>query len=113
LHFFDNENQRKLSILLFSDHGWELDAAEISVSMELGFNGDSVNPGFYFLQEILLIDSESRYAELHRRQGEQWLIQLIIGGSGVIPLTSVGTEISMSALYEGFVFPEDEAVLAP
>jgi Uma2 family endonuclease len=65
------------------------------------------------VQEILLIDSESRYAELHRRQGEQWLIQLIIGGSGVIPLTSVGTEISMSALYEGFVFPEDEAVLAP
>src|SRR4029077_2351942 len=31
------------------------------------------------VQEILLIDSESRYAELRRRQGEQWLIQIIVG----------------------------------
>lgn len=30
--------------------------AEISVSMELRFDGYSINPGFYFLPEILLID---------------------------------------------------------
>jgi Uma2 family endonuclease len=65
------------------------------------------------VQEILLIDSESRYAELHRRQGEQWIIQLVIGVAGIIPLASVGIEISMSDLYEGFVFPEDEEALAP
>lgn len=65
------------------------------------------------VQEILLIDSEARYAELHRRQGEQWIIQLVIGVAGVIPLASVGIEISMSELYEGFVFPEEEAVPAP
>jgi Uma2 family endonuclease len=65
------------------------------------------------VQEILLIDSESRYAELHRRQGEQWVIQLVIGDAGVISFASVSVEISMSELYEGFVFPEEEAVPAP
>jgi hypothetical protein len=65
------------------------------------------------VQEILLIDSESRYAELYRRQGEQWLIQLIIGDSGAISLASAGIEMRMSELYEGFVFPEDEEVSAP
>ena len=65
------------------------------------------------VQEILLIDSESRYAELHRRHGEQWIIQIIIGDAGIISLASVSIEISMSELYEGFVFPEEEAVPAP
>lgn len=65
------------------------------------------------VQEILLVDSESRYAELHRRQGEQWLIQIIIGDAAVISLASAGIEISMSDLYEGFVFPEEEEVPAP
>jgi len=65
------------------------------------------------VQEVLLIDSESRYAELHRRQGEQWVIQIVIGDAGVIPLASVGIEISMSDLYEGFVIPEDERALNP
>jgi len=65
------------------------------------------------VQEILLIDSDNRYAELHRRHGEEWLIQLIIGDAGVISLASVGIEIPMSELYEGFVFPEEDAVPAP
>jgi Uma2 family endonuclease len=65
------------------------------------------------VQEILLIDSESRYAELRRRQGEQWLIQIIVGDGGIISLASAGIEISMSGLYEGFVFPEEEEVSAP
>jgi Uma2 family endonuclease len=65
------------------------------------------------VQEILLIDSEGRYAELHRRHGEQWIIQIIIGDTGIISLASVGIEISMFDLYEGFVFPEEEAVPAP
>ena len=60
------------------------------------------------VQEILLVDSESRYAELHRRQGEQWLIQLIIGDSGVISLASVGSEIAMADLYDGLTFAEDD-----
>jgi Uma2 family endonuclease len=65
------------------------------------------------VKEILLIDSDSRYAELHRRQGAEWIIQLMIGDAGTISLASAGIEISMSELYEGFVFPEEEAVPSP
>jgi Uma2 family endonuclease len=65
------------------------------------------------VQETLLIDSDNRYAELHRRQGAGWIIQLVIGDAGTISLASVGIEISMSELYEGFVFPEEEAVPGP
>ncbi|MGE0258790.1 MAG: Uma2 family endonuclease [Alphaproteobacteria bacterium] len=59
------------------------------------------------VQEILLVDSDSRYAEIHRRQGEQWIIQIINKPEGTIPLASVGIEIPMSELYEGFTFGDD------
>ncbi len=59
------------------------------------------------VQEILLIDSDSRYAEIHRRQGEQWIIQIITQSDGTIPLSSVGIEILMAELYEGFTFADD------
>ena len=48
-----------------------------------------------------------------RSRGEQWFSEYIQGPAGVISLASVGIEISMSDLYEGFVFPEDEEVPAP
>ena len=60
------------------------------------------------VQEILLVASEGRHAELHRRQGDQWIIRIISGAAGEISLASVGIEISMSDLYEGLAFPEDE-----
>lgn len=59
------------------------------------------------VQEILLVDSDSRYAEIHRRQGEQWIIQIINRSGGAIPLASIGIEIPMSELYEGFTFAGD------
>ena len=59
------------------------------------------------VQEILLVDSDSRYAEIHRRQGEQWIIQIINKPDGTIPLASVGIDIAMSELYEGFAFADD------
>lgn len=62
------------------------------------------------VQEILLVDSEARYAALHRRQGDQWIIQISSGAEGTVSLASVGIEISMAELYEGFDFAEDEAV---
>jgi Uma2 family endonuclease len=60
-------------------------------------------------QEILLVDSEEHYAELHRRQGDQWIIQISIGPAAVIALASVGSEISMSELYEGLIATEDQS----
>jgi Uma2 family endonuclease len=60
------------------------------------------------VQEILLVDSEEHYAELHRRQGDQWIIQISIGPAAVIALASVGSEISMSELYEGLIAAEEQ-----
>jgi Uma2 family endonuclease len=59
------------------------------------------------VQEILLVDSDERYVELHRRQGHQWIIHILRDPAEVISLASVGIEISMTDLYEGFEFPED------
>lgn len=59
------------------------------------------------VQEILLADSDSRYSEIYRRQGEQWIIQIANEPHGTIPLASAGIEIAMSELYEGFTFAGD------
>ena len=55
------------------------------------------------LREIVLIDSDMPYAELYRRQGELWTVQSIQGAETVLPLTSIGIEISMAELYEGMI----------
>jgi len=58
------------------------------------------------VQEILLIASDDRYAELHRRSGGQWITE-ILRGDAVISLTSVGVEIAMSELYDGIALPNE------
>jgi Uma2 family endonuclease len=58
------------------------------------------------VQEILVVDSDARYAALHRRQNVQWIIQISRGDTGVISLASVGIEIPMADLYEGLVFED-------
>ena len=65
------------------------------------------------LREIISVDSDATFAEILRRDGEQWFSEYIHERAAVISLASVGSEISMAELYEGFVFPEDEAVPAP
>jgi Uma2 family endonuclease len=62
------------------------------------------------VQEILLVDADGRYAELHRRHGDVWIIQIGVGDGSVISPASIGSEISMSELYEGLTFPEDQQV---
>lgn len=59
------------------------------------------------VQEILVVDSDARYAALHRRQGDQWIIQISRGDAGIISLASVGSEIPLAELYEGLVFEDD------
>jgi Uma2 family endonuclease len=59
------------------------------------------------VQEILLVASDERYAELHRRAGAQWLTEIIRGSESALRLASVGIEIAMSELYDGIVFGED------
>lgn len=62
------------------------------------------------VQEILLVDSDDRYVELHRRLGDQWIIHIVRRSAETISLATIGVEISMAELYEGFDFPEDDAV---
>lgn len=57
------------------------------------------------VQEILLVASDERYAELHRRAGAQWITE-IIRGEGAIVLGSVPVQIPISELYEGIAFSE-------
>ncbi len=57
--------------------------------------------GIGSVEEILLIDSESVYAELLRREGDRWLTELVQGGSAVLRLRSAGIEAPLAELYDG------------
>ena len=58
------------------------------------------------VQEILLIDSEGIYAELHRRAGTQWVTEILRGPDAVLSLTSAGMEVRFSELYDGIDLPK-------
>ena len=53
------------------------------------------------VQEILLIDSQSVYAEILRREGNRWMTELVRGRDAVLGLSSVSLQIVMADLYEG------------
>ena len=59
------------------------------------------------VQEILLIASDERYAELHRRSGAQWVTEILRGGESMLRLVSVGIEVPISELYEGIALAGD------
>jgi Uma2 family endonuclease len=58
------------------------------------------------IQEILFIDSDGIYAELHRRSGAQWIIEILRGGDAVLSLASVPIEIRLTDLYDGIALPD-------
>jgi Uma2 family endonuclease len=58
------------------------------------------------LREILLIDSESVFAEVLRRAGEHWITEVAQGRDALLTLTSVGLEVAMADLYEGIDLAE-------
>ncbi len=51
--------------------------------------------------EILLIDSESVYAELLRRDGDRWITELVQGPAAQLRLSSVELSVGMAELYDG------------
>jgi Uma2 family endonuclease len=53
------------------------------------------------VQEILLIASDERYAELHRRAGDQWLTEILRGEDAVVTLSSSEVAIPLADLYDG------------
>ena len=56
--------------------------------------------------EIVLIDSESAFAEVHRREGDRWITEMMRGIDAALALNSVPLTILLSELYEGIPLPE-------
>src|SRR5262249_5984693 len=53
------------------------------------------------VREIVLIDADSHHAEVYRREGSRWGIELVRGGEAPLFLASVDLRISIAELYEG------------
>jgi Uma2 family endonuclease len=58
------------------------------------------------VEEILFLDSDARFAQLHHRNASGWLID-IVDGDGILNLHSIGIDIAVSELYDGIVPPAD------
>ena len=58
------------------------------------------------VQEILLIDSETVFAEVHRRECDRWITDMMRGVDAALALNSVPLTILLSELYEGIPLPE-------
>ena len=58
------------------------------------------------VQEILLIDSASAFAEILRRDGERWITEIVQGPSATLSLVAVPMTVAMAELYEGVPLPE-------
>jgi Uma2 family endonuclease len=52
------------------------------------------------LEEYVTIDSRTRWAQVARRDGNQWTLEQPIVGSGTLELRSVGLYIDLEQLYE-------------
>jgi Uma2 family endonuclease len=57
------------------------------------------------VQEILLIDSESVFAEILRREGDHWITEIVQGPAATLSLNSIPVAIPMAELYEGIPLP--------
>jgi hypothetical protein len=56
------------------------------------------------VEEILLIDSESAFAEVHRRKS--WITEMMRELDATLALNSVPLTILLSELYEGIPLPD-------
>jgi Uma2 family endonuclease len=63
------------------------------------------------VEEILLIDSASIFAEVLRREGERWITEIVRGPRATLSLASIGLTAVMSELYEGIDLPDPIAAI--
>ena len=61
------------------------------------------------VQEILLIDSTSIFAEVLRREGDRWITEIVRGPQAALSLASIVLTATMSELYEGIDLPDQAA----
>jgi Uma2 family endonuclease len=60
------------------------------------------------VEEILLIDSASVFAEVLRREGDRWITEIVGGPQAILSLASIGLTAAMSELYEGIDLPDPD-----
>jgi Uma2 family endonuclease len=64
------------------------------------------------VEEILLIDSTSIFAEVLRREGDRWITEIVRGLQTTLSLASIGLTATMSDLYEGIDLPGAAAAVS-
>ena len=62
------------------------------------------------LQEYLLISQDQVHVEHYLRQGKQWILSEFSALENVLPLTSIGAELSLRQIYRFVEFETDVAV---
>jgi Uma2 family endonuclease len=60
------------------------------------------------VEEILLLDSQSCYGEVLRRDGDRWITELVQGPDALLRLTSVDLSMPMAKLYDGIDLEDAE-----
>jgi len=63
------------------------------------------------VEEILLIDSTSMFAEVLRREGDRWITEIVRGPQATLSLASIGLTAAMSDLYEGIDLADPAAAI--
>jgi hypothetical protein len=61
------------------------------------------------VQEILLIDTETVFAEVLRRDGDQWITEIVQGPAATLSLNSIPLAIPLAEIYEGIALPAPRA----
>ena len=64
------------------------------------------------VEEILLIDSTSVFAEVLQREADRWITEIVRGPQATLSLASIGLTAAMSDLYDGIDL-SDQAVAEP
>ena len=60
------------------------------------------------VREILLIDSQTVFAEILRRSGDQWITEIVQGLGATLSLGSAPLSVPMAELYDGIPLPEPQ-----
>ncbi len=63
------------------------------------------------VEEILLINSASIFAELLRREGRRWITEIVRGPQATLSLASIGLTATLTDLYDGIDLPDPAAAL--
>jgi Uma2 family endonuclease len=63
---------------------------------------------FSSVREIACIDSEAIFAEVLRREGDQWISEIVQRPTAILSLRSVPLSVPMCEIYEGIPLPETE-----